>query len=406
MGNNIMLIRSRRKRFNSFKSVERRGIVLVLAAALMVSVMAFAALVVDLGFILVVRSQMQTAADAAALAAGGELADGYGPGAIRTQDAMMTKAKTAGESVASANSMLDRATAYLDPSRDLAFGKRSLNSDTGKWDYEWGVGPYTVVKATIHRDQNPSNASVSVQPDGALNLFFARALGNKTASYKSTAIAALKPGVGVRIAPGSSATCDVLPIALDQQTWIDLLAGTGTDNYSYDPTTGTVSAGSDGILEVNIYPTTDGSLPPGNRGTVDFGSCNNSTADLSRQIRYGLNSSDLSHFANNELNFESGPMIINGDTGISAGIKDDLAYIIGKTRAMPLFTAVAGPGNNAMYTIPKLVGIRLMYVKLTGSPTQKKVIVQPATFVSRQVITSNTEEIQPDSIFSPVRLVQ
>lgn len=401
-----MLIRTCRTRFNRLKPHHRRGIVLVLAAALMVSVMGFAALVVDLGFIMVVRSQMQTAADAAALAAGGELASGYGPGATLTQSAMMTKAQTSGQTLASANGMLDRATAYLDPARDLTFGKRTWNGESGKWEYQWGVGPYDTVKATIHRDQNPVNTGVTVQPDGPLNLFFARALGNKTAAYKSTAIAALKPGVGVRVAPGSSGTCDVLPIALDQQTWTNLLAGTGSDNYSYDPATGTVSAGSDGVLEVNIYPTGSSNLPPGNRGTVDFGSCNNSTADLSRQIRYGLNASDLSHFPNNELNFESGPMIINGDTGISAGIKDDLASIIGKPRAMPLFTAVSGPGNNAMYTIPKLVGVRIVYVKLTGSPSQKKVVVQPATFVSKQVITSNTQEIQPDSIFSPVRLVQ
>jgi hypothetical protein len=237
-------------------------------------------------------------------------------------------------------------------------------------------------------------------------LFFARFLGFKTAKCQCKAVAALKPGVGVKVAPGSSATADVLPIALDLQSWNNLLAGSGSDNYSFDPDTGSVRNGSDGIKEINIYPTGSANLPPGNRGTVDFGSSNNSTADLSRQIRYGLNASDLSYFPNSELRFDRGPMIINGDTGISAGIKDDLAAIIGKPRAMPLFTSVSGPGNNAMYTIPKLVGVRIVYVKLTGSPTQKLVIVQPATFVSKQVITSTSQLVVPDSIFSPVRLVE
>ena len=38
-------------------------------------------------------------------------------------------------------------------------------------------------------------------------------------------------------------------------------------------------------------------LPPGNRGTVDFGETNNSTADISRQILYGLNDDDWAALA-------------------------------------------------------------------------------------------------------------
>lgn len=383
----------------------RRGLVVVLAAALMVAVVAFAALVSDLGFIYVVRSQMQTAADASALAAGLELAQGYGPGAAWSQSTMVSKAQSGAVTIAAANSMLDRQSAYLNPTRDLAFGQWVVNSGTQKGTFISGASPYTAVCSTIHRDQNAPEGGLQVQPDGKLNLFFARALGTKTASYRRTAIVALKPGIGIKVAAGSSATADVLPITLDLQTWNSLLAGNGSDNYSYNPVTKTVSAGSDGIKEVNIYPTGSSNLPPGNRGTVDFGSSNNSTADLSRQIRYGLNASDLSYFPNSELRFDNGPMIINGDTGISAGIKDDLTAIIGQPRAMPLFTAVSGPGNNAMYTIPKLVGIRIVYVKLTGSPSQKQVIVQPAPFVGSEVLTSNAQP-QPDSIFAPPRLVQ
>ncbi len=393
-------------RFQRQLAPQRCGAVLVLAALLMVVIMAFAAYVVDIGYMVVVRNQMQTAADAAVLAAGLELADGYGPGAIRTQTEMVDKAKSAATTVASANRMLDRNTAYLSAYRDLDFGKRTWNTSTQQWGYQWGVGPYDSVRATIHRDQVTANPMGAPVPDGEVNLFFAKVLGNKTAGFKTQAVATLNPGVGIRIVADSSATADVLPIALDLQTWTNLLNGAGPDNYAYDPNTGTVSSGQDGVREVNIYPTGSANLPPGNRGTVDFGSSNNSTADLSRQIRYGLNAEDLSYFPNNELRFDDGPMIINGDTGISAGIKDDLTSIIGQPRAMPLFTSVSGPGNNAMYTIPKLVGVRLVYVKLTGSPSQKMVIVQPAVFVSKQVITSTAATLAPDSIFAPVKLVQ
>ena len=69
------------------------------------------------------------------------------------------------------------------------------------------------------------------------------------------------------------------------------------DSYSYNATTGVVADGTDGILELNLYPGGGaGQLPPGNFGTVDIGSPNNSTADLTRQILYGISEDDLAYF--------------------------------------------------------------------------------------------------------------
>ncbi len=102
-------------------------------------------------------------------------------------------------------------------------------------------------------------------------------------------------------------------------------------------------SGSDGVLEMNIYPDANTSLPSGNRGTVDLGSPNNSTNDLKRQIQYGLNAYDLSFFPNNTIQLGSnGTLVLNGDTGISAGIEASLQSIIGQKRIMPIFTTVSG----------------------------------------------------------------
>ncbi len=68
------------------------------------------------------------------------------------------------------------------------------------------------------------------------------------------------------------------------------LAGGGTDNCRNDPLTGHVSQGADQIREVNLYP--QGCGVPGNRGTVDIGSNNNSTADIARQIVEGVSEAD------------------------------------------------------------------------------------------------------------------
>jgi hypothetical protein len=259
-----------------------------------------------------------------------------------------------------------------------------------------------MVEVTLHRDQ-----AGSANGDSPLDLFFAPLLGHDQANLFAPSVAAMQAGVGFRKVPGQNIS--ILPITLDVPTWDNLINnGVGTDNYSYNAATKTVTAGSDGIKEVNLYPEANVDLPPGNRGTVDFGSMGNSTADISRQIRYGLNDDDWEALADQgitELRWDTEPLIINGDTGLSAGIKDDLESIKGKPRAIPLFTEVSGPGNNAMYTIVRFVGIRIMYVQLTGKPTSKRVIIQPAPYSDFSVIPGAVE-VQPDSILASPGLIR
>ncbi|MCH7989222.1 MAG: hypothetical protein IID46_08740 [Planctomycetes bacterium] len=159
------------------------------------------------------------------------------------------------------------------------------------------------------------------------------------------------------------------------------------------------------MLELNIFPDSDATLPPGNRGTVDFGSANNSTADLSRQILFGLNDSDLSFFPNSEFNLDNTPIDLNGDPGISAGIKDELAAIIGQPRAFPIFSNVTGPGNNSTYTIIKFVGATIVDVQLTGN--NKRVIIQPTSYIDPTAVRGEGgtgSVIQTDTVFAPLYL--
>ena len=204
--------------------------------------------------------------------------------------------------------------------------------------------------------------------------------------------------------PSDGSNLGILPFALDEDTWNDLMAGNATDDYAYNAETGVVTAGHDGVKEVNLYPQGTGS--PGNRGTVDIGSSNNSTADLSRQIRTGISASDMAYMPGGKLQFNSeGKLYLNGDTGISAGVKDDLASIIGQPKIIPIFRSVSGNGNNANYTIVKFVGVRINYVKLTGSMSSKAVIIQPAVVKVKGGIPSNAG-VTSDFVYSPVWIVR
>jgi hypothetical protein len=86
-------------------------------------------------------------------------------------------------------------------------------------------------------------------------------------------------------------------------------------------------------------------------------------------------------------------------------VKDDLVSIKGKPRIIPIFQSVTGPGNNAEYTIVKFVGVRVMEVKLTGSMSSKKVIIQPANIVAKGGIP-DPGATTTEHVYSPVWLVR
>jgi len=239
--------------------------------------------------------------------------------------------------------------------------------------------------------------------NGEVPYFFARVFGMEGQVLTAEATAAVirdASGFGV---PADGSNLDLLPFALDLDTWNGWMAGQGSDSWSWDAECEHVSAGSDGMLEINLYPQGTGS--PGNRGTVDIGGCNNSTADIARQILEGVSAEDLAHHGG-KLEFDAhGELDLNGDTGISAGVKDELAAIIGEPRIIPVFSTVVGPGNNAEYTIVKWFGIRIMAVKLTGPMSKKYVTIQAAPVLVKGAIPSSAVGTS-SYVYSPVVLVK
>lgn len=390
----------------------RRGAVLVLAAVMMVFLIAMVAFAVDLGYIATTKAELQSAADGSALAAAGEVVDGLGASPSKSQSQMQSAAKSAAVAVALKNGNGELSATYVDPNQNLRFGKATWNATTKRWDKTWGTTPANIVEVVTHRD-----AAGSSQGNKPLNLFFAPIMGQKTANLSTNAVAGVLPGAGFKISAGSSTKFGALPIACDETSWNALLAGTGSDLYSYNTSNGVVSSGNDGVKELNIYPDPNANLPAGNRGTVDMGNPNNSTADLMRQILYGLNESDLSFFPDHTICTDTGPVILNGDTGISAGIKANLDAIKGQPRLMPIFTIVGtqqqatsgnmtgkkATGSNVYYRVTKFVGVRIVFVELTGN--NKRVIIQPATFSHSAVIASKSSVVT-DSYFTKPHLIE
>ncbi len=355
------------------RALRRRGSIVVLSALLMVALAAMIAFAVDVGYLQVAKTQLQQAADAAALAATAELVDDDVLGGTADLSAETTSARSMAVTYAAANKV---------GSVSPAIDSNSSNSASGDIVIGYLQNPSDPTQSMDFSDPDQANAvQVLVQrtanSNGEVHLFFARILGTESQGVTATATAAMVTNFGGFGAPADGSNLGMLPFAMDEQSWNAMLVGGGADAWSWDQATSQTSSGSDGIRELNLYPQGTGS--PGNRGTVDIGSSNNSTNDIARQIVDGVSASDLSYMPDSKLALDSnGVLYLNGDTGISAGVKDELASIKGEPRVIPVFRSVSGPGNNAQFEIVAFVGIRILDVKLTGPMSGKHVTVQPA----------------------------
>ncbi len=373
----------------------RKGAAIILAAFLMSVLVGMLALSIDIGYIAASRAEARRTADAAALAGAWQVLDSIKQN--KSAEALIDDVNGTAVDMANLNAVcnLGPTLSTTGQNSDITIGYLA-SLDASATVVSNSDNPYRAVRVRVRKNE---------ASNGQVPLFFARFFGltGRDMIVDSTAATALQ--IKGFNSPGSGASClDLLPFALDEDTWESLSNSGGTDSYKFNSTNSTVTNVGDGVREVNLYPQGTGS--PGNRGTVDIGNSNNSTADLARQIVHGISTQDFIDLGKPLVLDASGTMTLNGDTGISAGVKDELASIIGQTRIIPVFSSVSGNGNNANYTIVRWVGVRVMAVKLTGSMSSKYLIVQPAPVIARNTVVGDVSRVWSDSIYSPVVLVK
>jgi len=164
----------------------RKGIIAILSAFLLVVVFAFVAFAIDTAKIALKQTEMQTAVDAAALAASQELSESISQasrgsdGGIVIDDSSpaIVSAREVAENVAALNGV------YIDPDEDVQFGRRYFDETSGEWPIEWGSAPYNIVRVQARRTNEDLSA-----PDGKVPLSFGWAVGKKSADLSLSASA-------------------------------------------------------------------------------------------------------------------------------------------------------------------------------------------------------------------------
>jgi hypothetical protein len=369
----------------------RQGAVVVLAAFLMIVMLGAIAFAVDVGMLLLARTELQRTADAAAIAAAWEFArqDEHW---LLQQEARRTARRYAVENEVLLSGPRLRYNASNAEDGDIVIGFLADFDDPQAELIRDDPDAYNAVRVTPRRSQ---------EVNGEVPLFFGRVLGLDSRATQATATAAVMRRIGGFRALKSGENLPILPITMHEDAWRQLFQDDQLDEWSYNEEDGNVTRGSDGIPEQLLYPEDHDSA--GNFGTLDIGPAANSTSHLGHQIIEGISETDLGYHGGELKLNDRGELRLGGDPGLSAGIADDLAAIIGQTRIIPVYRTVDGNGDTAVYTIVKFVGVRIMEVHLTGG--DKGLYVQPANIVIGGTIPT-TREGTSDYVFSPACLVK
>jgi Flp pilus assembly protein TadG len=206
------------------------GGVAVMAALCLLAFVGIVSLAIDMGHLYTTRNELQNVADAAALAAAGNLMHDYGAGAVRDAIAAQQAALT----VAQRQSQLSGQTAVADADRN------DLSLIFGAWDIYKGnpATAWTEIGSTCSSDSNANAVKITIirasgTVYGPVSNFFGGILGINTSQVSATAIAYLGyvnevPTGGVQVPLALPSTGTYSPLASNGRTgWLARLFGPG-----------------------------------------------------------------------------------------------------------------------------------------------------------------------------------
>jgi Flp pilus assembly protein TadG len=406
----------------------RRGAIAPLTALLMIPLMGMVAFAVDMGLITHTQNELQSAADAAALAGAGKLSSGfvnyYSPGQSSANqttilDNAKSSAKTAAKNFASYNSAGGVSSlTLLDADITLGFTDSSGNftplasgnavadpSGTGASQATYTGFPNTV-KVVMRRDSSAN---------GALGLYFAPVLGISSQSLTATAAATIYTGTINGFNTGTDIKSHILPMTYDVNHWNNFIkTGQGPD--------GNTDKAANGYPQLDVYPSVKYT---GNFGELSLDQATDGSSTISGWIGNGVPASTL------QADYTAGllPLATHNPLGPpnyttlspdwlgNSGIKDTtiqaVAPYVGQSFLLPLFKPVnsgssdltqyqagSGQGSNYYYTIVQFVGIQITAVDSTGN--NKSIKVEPSAVIDPNAIYSAYTPAAPPTNSSPL----
>lgn len=320
----------------SKKLRNEKGAVMVISAFAVSSMLAVMALSLDTGYVFLVQTELQNAADAAALAAVTSIP-------VTEDEARQISIDFASQFYAGGK------TVALNP-EDAKAGRFDFTTN----QFVNGALPVNAAFVTAARDNTVTA--------GRLALFFAKTLGISDVNLKQSAVAAADPRV-----VGVMAGNHLIPYTMDEA----LADQDGDGNFDVG-------------AQVDIY--IHNASDKGNFGFLNLDGGDLSTTELRQFILYGFNQ-DFSVPP-------SGFIPITGDTGIRGQslfnafeqVYYDFDLMQGLVLYMPVHRAWSGQGSNAVFEIVDIVAVRLRQVQINGNIHGRQIRVEIVPNVSSGLI--------------------
>jgi Flp pilus assembly protein TadG len=383
----------------------RRGSIVILAALMMTLLVGMLAFVIDLGYIVAVRAELQNAADAAALAAAQRLQQPF----VQFCQAR-TNSSTHSQAYNIYSTVLTDTTTATSPictAQNIASLNRaggvSVTVPTSDVSFSYWDGTNAPVAAS-YPDDFPNTVTVVTRRDasanGPLRLFFAQIFGISTVNLTATASATIYVGdvSSLQVIPGVNA--HILPIAFDVNYWKQFVAtGVSPDGNTYP--------GSNGLPQVQVYPYPKNA--PGAFGLLDVGMPANNAPAFRSWIDNGQTPNDVSYLVSNNLVPASltAPQQWKSGPGLTSTLASNFQSVMNEPNLMPLFEpvynggngsyqlntgsgsyqATTGNGQGATYAIVGFVGVTV--TQADGSGSSLIVSVQPMAAVDPTALIAN-----------------
>jgi hypothetical protein len=341
----------------------RQGLILGLAAILVVVVIGMAAFAVDIGYICSVQSQLQNAADSAALAGAAQLMQPYVQYNYPNQSASqksqilstaLANAQSQAEYFASLNAAGDVASLSL-PSADIVCG--FLDGQSNFYPTPPDSRFPNSVQVTMRRDS---------QANHPLNLIFGPALGHNNVSLTATARGTIMSNPN-NFSTNKSVNAGLLPVALDIRVWNQFVAN-GTSPSANNQ----VLIGANGQPQLQVYPD---SPQFGNFGLVSTGAPATDVPSYRTWIDNGSTAADLTYLQDHSLLpvSASQPEYWSAGPGMKSILQTDFASIMGQPRLIPLYDGTQPTGNG--FPIVGFAGVTISVATSRGN--NMNISVQP-----------------------------
>ena len=377
-----------------FVRTPRQGTLLPAIAIAILTVGCCLALVLDRLWLDAARGELQTAVEAAALAAAGRLADDERINLNVEPHYLTAAAELAAEQAAGMNRVAGRPIALSSGGANgITFGRYQVNLENGAYEF-------------IETNELPTTVRVRLEHSRSLGNPVARLFSGLTGEVGGDAFAKAEASLSNLIAgvrPFEGGPVPAFPLAIYEQdptgertdTWIaQIESGGGGDNWTFNHDSRQVEQGPDGLPEMVLHP-----MPPrGEPHEANFQLLNIGNGliedELVRQFEGGWRVGDLADYGG-ELRVDDLTPPIECSAEVFEPTVEACLRMIGQKRLVLLYVNhQASSGDLGEITPTRLAAIRIMAVE-ADTDGQPQITVQPSVVATRTALALD-EVLPPD----------